>query len=392
MSAADKALALNAANTAGFGFNIPAQLTNSAYFKGGDGNVAAISPDFKPAANWKFNIGTQKELTDDLMVGADLIFSKEKDPYIMQDMRLVKSGTAPDGRPIYKNCVVNVSNPTGACVSRSNWDLLLTNSDESAKSMVATLFSDWTIAEGLKLKAGYSYQDVEETHPMTSTTPNSNYDRYVSADPNNASPATSNYETPHRFTLNLSYSKAFFGDYRTRFNLFGQRVQGRGYSYTFVGDPGFGDALGRSRNRNLLYIPTLDDSKVVFSSDAVKTAFNDFVAANGLEKYRGQIAPRNGFNSSWWTRVDLKVTQELPAFEADHDAEIYFSIMNVGNLLNSDWGVRQQVGFPYVQSIVTATINANGQYVYSNVSQPRSQTIEDRSSVWNAAVGIDYRF
>jgi outer membrane receptor for ferrienterochelin and colicin len=392
MSAAERAIILNAANTQGFGYNIPSQLLDSKYFKGGDGNVQAISPDFKAASNWKFNIGTQKELTEDLVVGADAIFSKEKDPYIMQDLRLVKSGTAPDGRPIYRNSVVDVTNPTGTRVSRSNWDLLLTNSDESAKALILSTFADWTITEGLKLKAGYAYQDVEETHPMTSTTPNSNYDRYVSADPNNATPSTSNYETPQRFTLNLSYNVNLIGDYSTRFSLLGQRVEGRGYSYTFTGDPGFGDALGASRNRNLLYIPKVNDEKVIYSTPAVKDAFDAFIAANGLEGYRGQIAPRNGFNSSWWTRVDLKVTQEIPAFSAEHDAEIFFSVMNVGNLVNSDWGVKQQVGFPYVQSVARATINAEGKYVYSAFTAPRAESIEDRSSVWNAAIGIDYRF
>ncbi len=395
MTPADRALALDSANTAGFGYNIPSQLLNPTYFKGGDGSVQAISPDLKAAANWKFNIGTQKSITDELVVSADAIFSKEQDPYIMQDMRMVKSGTAPDGRPIYKNCVVNVANVSGPCVARggsTNWDLLLTNSDESAKSMILSTSADWKIMEGLRLKAGYAYQDVEETHPMTSTTPNSNYDRYVSSDPSNATPSTSNYETPQRFTLNLSYNVNLVGDYQTRFNLLGQRVEGRGYSYTFIGDPGFGDALGASRNRNLLYIPKLNDEKVVYSTPAVKDAFDAFIAANGLEGYRGQIAPRNGFNSSWWTRVDLKVTQELPAFTDDHDAEIYFSVMNIGNMLNSDWGVKEQVGFPYVQAVARATINAQGQYVYSQFTAPRAQTIEDRTSVWNAAVGIEYRF
>lgn len=392
MSATDKATALNAANTQGFGYNIPALLKNTTYFKGGDGNVAAFSPDFKVTSNWKFNAGTQKELTDDLVVGADVIFSKEKDPLVTKDMRLVSNTTAPDGRPIYKNCVVNVANPTGACVSRSNWDLLLTNSDESAESKVVTLFADYTIMEGLKTKFGYAYQDVEETHPMTSTTPNSNYDRYVTSDPNNATPSTSNYETPHRFTLNVSYTANFVDGYPTRFNLFSQRVKGRAYSYTFSGDPGFGDSLGASRNRNLLYVPNVADNKVVYDAAFDKAAFDAFLASSGLDKYRGEIAPRNAFNSDWWSRVDLKVTQELPGFYPEHNAEIYFSIQNLGNLINSDWGVRRQVSFPYNQAVVNATINANGQYVFTKYTAPRDQTIEDRSSLWNAVVGIDYRF
>ncbi|MDZ7902344.1 MAG: hypothetical protein U5L01_07300 [Rheinheimera sp.] len=128
----------------------------------------------------------------------------------------------------------------------------------------------------------------------------------------------------------------------------------------------------------MLYIPKVNDDKVVYATPAIKDAFDAFIAANGLEGYRGQIAPRNGFNSSWWTRADLKATQELPAFNAEHDAEIYLSIMNIGNMLNSDWGVKEQVGFPYVQSVARATINAQGQYVFNQFTAPRAQTIEDR--------------
>lgn len=382
--------ALNAANTPNFGFKVPTILTNPTYFRGGDGNVAAIDPDFKASSNWKANIGTQKELTDDLVVGADIIYSVENDPLVTEDLRLQNNGVAPDGRPVYKNCVVNVANPAGACVARGNWDLLLTNSDESAKSFVFSGFADWKPIEGLTTKFGYSFQDVEETHPMTSTTASSNYDSFVTSDPNNASPATSNYETPHRFTLNIGYTLNLIDGYSTRFNLFGQRVQGRAFSYVFNGDPGFGDVLGASRNRNLLYIPAENDAKVVYAPTFNKAAFDAFIAENGLT--RGQISGRNDQNSSWWTRVDLKITQDIPTFADGHEGSIYFSIENLGNLLNDDWGSRKQIGFPYNNGIVTATTNAQGQYVYSTFTSPTAQRSLDNSSLWQMVAGIQYRF
>ncbi|MDF3124387.1 TonB-dependent receptor [Rheinheimera sp. 1928-s] len=384
--------ALNAANTPNFGSEVPDILKSPTYLRGGDGNVASLDPNFKAPANWKFNVGTQKELTEDLVIGADLILSKEKDPLKTVDLRLQSNGTAPDGRPIYRNCVVNVADISGACVSRNNWDLLLTNSDESGLSKIASTFVDWTIAEGLKARFSYAYQSTEETHPMTSTTANSNYDRLVTDDPLNPTPAPSNYETPNRFTLNLNYSANLIDGYPTNFNVFAQRTEGRAYSYTFIGDPGFGDALGRSRDRNLLYVPTANDSKVVYGADFDLDAFNSFIADNGLEGNRGGIAPRNGSNSDWWTRVDLKVTQEIPAFSEEHQGLLYFSIMNVGNLLNDEWGSRRQIGFHYQQAVVAATMNDDGQYVYETFRAPRDQSVLDSSSVWSMVLGLEYKF
>lgn len=390
LPAALREQALNAANTPNFGFAVPSILTNPTYFRGGDGNVAAIDPNIKISSNWKFNLGTQKELTDDLVVGGDVIYSMEKNPLVTEDLRLRSNGVAPDGRPRYSNCVVNVANPTGPCVARNNWDLLLTNSDESAKSLVFSTFAEWKPLEGLTTKFGYSFQDVEETHPMTSSTASSNYDTYVTSDPNNAKPATSNYETPHRFTISIGYTMNLIDGYATRFNLFGQRVQGRAFSYVFSGDPGFGDALGASRNRNLLYIPAVNDARVVYGPAFNKSAFDAFIEQNGLT--RGQISGRNDQNSAWWTRVDLKITQDIPTFADGHEGSVYFSIENLGNLLNDDWGSRKQIGFPYNSPIVTASINEQGQYVYTNFIPPRAQTVFDNSSLWQMVAGIQYRF
>ena len=73
-----------------------------------------------------------------------------------------------------------------------------------------------------------------------------------------------------------------------------------------------------------------------------------------------------------------RFTQQFPAFfPGGAKAEFYFDIFNVGNLLNSNWGVLNQVGFPYFASDVTTSLRACGagtgcaagqtnQYVYQS--------------------------
>lgn len=378
-ASAEVLAALDASNTPNFGFEVPDLMKTEAYFKGGDGEVNALDPNFKAPGIWKLNLGVQSEVAEGLVMGGDIILSKEKNPAIVQDMRLSVKSELFDGRPVYQ------SN------GHSNPDILLTNSNESATSKVLSMFADYKVNAKWSLKAGYSYQDVEETHPMTSSTATSNYKYLMTMDPKNPTPSTSNYETPHRFTLNLGYKTELFSGYATRFNLFAQRVKGRGFSYTFDNDPGYGDLVGGGNDRNLLYVPTENDANVIYGAGFDQAAFNQFLADSGLDKYRGQVAPRNGFNSDWWSRVDVKITQELPVFAEGHKAKFYVSMNNVGNFIDPHWGVRKQVGFPYNNTVVDATV-VNGKYQFNKFLTPRENEALDSSSTWSVLLGVEYNF
>ena len=81
-----------------------------------------------------------------------------------------------------------------------------------------------------------------------------------------------------------------------------------------------GDTFGHYiSRRHLLYVPTGEDDPLVVFADSFNTeAFFDALQKNGLNRYAGKIAPRNAFNSDWWTWFDLRVEQEFPAFRETH--------------------------------------------------------------------------
>jgi hypothetical protein len=83
--------------------------------------------------------------------------------------------------------------------------------------------------------------------------------------------------------------------------------------------------------------------------------FNAFIQRSGLSKFEGQIAPRNAFRSSDVATGDIQIAQEIPAlFPKGAKGEFYFDIINFLNLIDRNWGVDTQVGFPYVFAPVTA--------------------------------------
>ncbi len=385
--------ALDASNTANFGFEVP-QLSVSSLV-GGDGAVNALDSNFNVPAIWKYNLGVQKEFESGLVAGADVIYTQQKDSAKTHPLNTVQVGTAPDGRPLYQDVDLLdpdcVSNPTGGdCSGRSTTDYILTNADVDGTALIVSFFANQDFDNGFAYSAGYAYMDAEEGSPMNAATVSSNFGNLSVKDLNNPEIATSNYEVQHRLTLNLSYKYELVAGYATTVNFFAQRVKGKAFSWTFDGDPGFGDERS-SEDRNLLYVPLENDPIVTYGADFDLAAFNQFIEDQGLEGSRGTILDRNSANSDWWSRVDFKISQEIPGIVKGHSGSIYFSIKNLGNFLNDEWGKYEQVNFEYNAPVVDAKI-VNGKYEYTNFDGYRGQSVNSSASSWSAIIGVNYKF
>jgi outer membrane receptor for ferrienterochelin and colicin len=391
-SAAELA-ALDGSNTSNFLFELPA--LSVANLTGGDGAVNALDGDFDIPAIWKMNLGTQHSFENDVLVGLDVIYSRYKDSAKTIPLNVVPNGIAPDGRPTYRDFdAFDTDCQTGGDLSRcgrSTTDYYLTNADDNGDALVVSTFATKRFDNGFKGTVGYAFQNINDGSPMNSSTASSNFGNLSVNDLLEPGIATSNYETEHRFTLNLSYVTQFIDGLDTRFTLFGSRQSGRSYSYTFDGDPGFGDERS-FEDRNLLYVPLEDDQFVTYGPGFDLAAFNAFIEEAGLEGKRGTILPRNSQNSDWWSRVDLRVSQQIPGFMEGHKGEVYFAIRNLGNLLSSDWGVLRQVPFEFNSPVVDAEINDNGTYTYTNFDGDRGQSIFSNSSTYSVRIGVKYTF
>ena len=382
-------------------FDIPDSLVTAVSTGTANVGVNALDPAFDIPAEWKFALGASwwmdlPVLGDGLRFDADLLYSKTQNAAIYKDLTLEQIDTMADGRPVYRpidrsdpDCAVDPA--SAACSSRSfNNDFLLTNTDGGEAiigSFSVTQSYDW----GFDWTLGYAYTDAEDTSPMTSSVAFSNYANVAVFDPNNPDVATSNYEIPHRITLQLNYEKAFFGDYDTRFTLFGRANQGRSYSFAFSGDDGdvFGDGVDF---RHLLYIPTgPTDPNVIFDPGFDTAAFFDFVRDNDLEQYAGGAVPRNSQDGDWWTKFDLRIEQELPGFMEGHRSSAFMVIENLGNLINDEWGSLREASFP--QSLGVVDVDRVGsQYVFQDFFTPALTSRVTDPSLWEIRVGLRYKF
>ncbi len=357
-------------------------------------NVNALDPDFEVPSQWRATLSVDYDadlgpLGDGWRFGADALFSSVRNQVFFTDVRaqpvtVAANALTPDGRQRYFDVI------GGATSTNTNTDIFLTNTKRGRAYIGILRFEkEWDF--GLNVNGSYTYQDVKDQAPATSSTAGSNYTNGAFVDANNVAYGISNDEVKHFFKYGVSFNKALFGDYKTNIGLFGETRIGHPYSYTFqdfgsgrsalFGTIGRSSATNTSGNRYLLYVPTgLNDPRVSYSNDAFAQAFNTFIDASGLGKYRGRVAPRNAFNSKWFTRLDLSLSQELPTgLGGNSRFKIFADIENFTNLINKRWGQVREFVFPYNVAVaqaqcLTTAGNANGVgTVTTNVSQPCAQ-------------------
>ncbi|MFK7887482.1 MAG: carboxypeptidase regulatory-like domain-containing protein [Gammaproteobacteria bacterium] len=384
-------------------FDIPQDLFDAVANGTADSGVNALDPGFDIPSDWKFSLGAVMDfdlpggLGEGYTFSIDALISRQQNAAIIRDITAVQVGTAPDGRPIYRGIDfsdVDCGNPTSPDCSGRSQDFLLTNApgdgEQQTYSFALSKAYDW----GLDWSFGYAYTEASDFNPMTSSVAFSNFTNYATSDPQNPGEAQSNYEIQNRLTLRMGFQRAFFGDNLTKVTLFGSANEGRPFSYTFSDGFPFGDFAGFGRSgRQLLYVPTgPNDPNVDFAwSAAENAAFFNFLEDSGLNRFAGGIAPRNALRSDWWTKFDLRIEQELPGFADGQKFATFLIIENLGNLLNDDWGVLREAGFPRFQQAVEADIVGN-QYVYESFFDPNAQGRDTDASTWEMRFGFRYDF
>jgi hypothetical protein len=354
----------------------------------GNSTTNALDPNFRIPSQWRATISADYQadlgpLGDGWNLGADFLYSKVRDQVYFTDIRSVPipGSLTPDGRQRYRNLIDTLTS------TNTNTDILLTNT-QKGRAYIAVARFDKAWDFGLSVNGSYTYQDVKDRAPATSSTAGSNYSNGAFSDPNNVAYGISNDQVKHLFKFGATFERAFFGDYKTTFALFGESRAGHPFSYTFqdfgsgrsavFGTTGRSTATGTAGNRYLLYVPTgPSDPLVTYSDAAFRDALDAFISSSGLGKYRGRAAPRNAFRSPWFTKLDLHVSQELPVPAWGRARiKLFADIENFTNFLNKNWGQQREYVFPYnaavaqVQCLTTAGNGFGQGTVAANVSQP----------------------
>lgn len=313
--------------------------------------INALDPHFKIPSEWRGTLSADYKanlgpLGDGWQLGADFFYTKTIDGIGFYDARSVVTGlTTPDGRPRYTSI-------DGTTLS----DIVMTNFNKGRSYVWVARFDkawDW----GLSVGASYTWEDVKDNAAATSSQATSLYKFTVFADPNRSAYGISNDQVKWQVKWHVDYEHAFFGDYKTKFSLFGTRQAGRPFSYTMqeagsgARSASFGTVLNTSNY--LLYVPTgINDPKVSYDNATTQAQLDSYINNSALKDYRGQIAPRNIDRSRTKTRLDLHIEQEIPTFLGHSRISLFADAENFLNLINKKWGIQAQVPFSYSVPLV----------------------------------------
>lgn len=374
-------------------------------------NTGALAPDFHLPRVLKATLSGDYSLFG-FKVGADYYYSNTLDGVIFTDARSQVIGTLPDGRPRYGNPFFTNDN---------NYDIVTGNTSKG-RSHIGVLRARKDFDFGLSLAGSYTLQDIRDVSAATSSTINSNYRFQIFGDPNRPALGTSNDQTTWQFKYSVGFDRAFFGDYRTIIQLFGETKAGRRYSYGMIDNTRnrslvFGTVLTADQSTNLLYVPTGPNDPIVsYDSAATQAALDGLINGTNLRNYRGQVSPKNIARSRANTRIDLHLEQEIPTFIGKSRVTLFGDINNLTNLINKKWGGLRLLGFPQAAGVVqvqcltapTATVPTPGapntgvvattsaqtcaQYRYSSFSTPNDTALNVTQSLYAIRLGARFTF
>lgn len=167
-----------------------------------------------------------------------------------------------------------------------------------------------------------------------------------------------NYILPNRLIASVSYRKEYAKYFATTVSLFYEGGESGRFSYLYannLNNDGGGNAmLYIPKDKSEITFADLFDTnkkspnygKVIYTASQQETDFWNYVEQDAyLRTHKGKYAMRNGALMPWVNTFDIKILQDffIHAGGKRNTIQVGLDIINVGNLLNSKWGIRHSV-------------------------------------------------
>jgi hypothetical protein len=363
------------------------QVANPAFFF-----YCTTAPDFNLPQIWRSNLGYDIKMNRGWTSTVDLLFTKDINAQMTRNYGLItpsSSLSGPGTRPIY-GATDRAQGPFGG--STSAYVFTNTNLGYSFNAS-AQVQKSW---ETMSLMVGYNFLDAKDAASIDAEISSDAYDRNPAnvLNTNVGVLTPSLYGNKHRvigaFSKKFTYSNDRLA---TTISLFTEYAQGGRYSYTYSGDiNNDGSVLN-----DLMYIPTdADIAKMNFSGtnvDAQRAAFKSYIAQDDyLSENRGQFAEKYASLAPWYNHWDLRILQDLN-IKTKNKLQLSLDILNVGNLFNSAWGVRQLASYTGLAQPVAVSVTGTEPVYTFDLSQKNTYFDDfNIASRWQMQVGLRYIF
>jgi hypothetical protein len=266
---------------------------------------------------------------------------------------------------------------------------------------------------GFYANVAYTHSGSKDINDGGSTASTIWSSRDVAGNPNAPNISNSSFVEPNRIIASLIYKKDYLQHASTSVGLIFEMANNGAVSYISSAGSN-GDANGDGATNDLIYIPKnqsdielIPDTKANPATAAQQwQQLSAFINQDKyLRTHEGEFAQRNGVIMPYFKRFDFKVTQDfyIMAGKTKNTLEFSLDIINVGNLLNHNWGVYQNtytginsgsVSLLKYEGIDAATKRPEYNFPLYNGAAPTRSFINDSSQLsrFQCQFGVRYIF
>ena len=307
-------------------------------------NFAKVDENFKLPQLWRTSVAADFRLPWEMVLTLEAMYSKDINAVTQRNINLpdpVGNFTGVDDRPRWNSGKLNKD------VSSM---MVLTNTNKGHQASLTVQLTK-QFSNGLSGMIAYTYNNAKDLTANPGSVALSAWRSSASVGSlNDPGVSYSAFSMPHRVNGYISYSVDWAKNHlRSTFTLYYSGTNQGRLSYVFSNDMN-GDTFGQ----DLIFIPRPDQTnfvdvknketgKVTYSATEQQRDYEAFLNGNSyLKKRQGQYAERYGDVQPWINQFDFKFMQDIASnFGSNNRYSLQFSvdILNVGNLLNKNWGV-----------------------------------------------------
>ncbi|MCM1028785.1 MAG: TonB-dependent receptor [Pseudoflavonifractor sp.] len=385
-------------------FDLPTQISDENHVAGS--KISGVASDFKMPQIWKSSIALdwQVPVKFPFTLTGEFIYTKNINAVTLDNINIIDPSQWPGGEAANRFAGPDnrLKYPATYTYVGGGKNAVVLDNTSKGHGYTFNLTANMRPIDNLSLMAAYTHTESKEVSGMPGNDPVSTWQGLITIDgPNFGTVQRSRYVIPDRLIASATWTIPF--TYKglarnTNISLFYTGYSSTGNSFCYTNDMN-GDGI----NNDLIYIPAKGEN-LNFKTPEDAIAFEAFINQDSyLSSHRGQYAEAYAARAPWVHTFDLRLMEEFEfnIGKTKHAIQLSFDIMNIGNLLNSSWGVQKiatqasngcrVLKYEGVDAankpIYSMMKNANGEY-YSTTYDYNY----NNSQCWQMQVGIKYLF
>lgn len=377
--------------------------------------INVIDKDFKFPQVLRANLATDKNLGNGFILTLEGVFTKNINNAFYQELNVSSAG---DGTV----AIGSTTRPLWTKYTNTSFAQVIKLSNTSkGYSFNTTVQLQKMFSKGWAGSLAYTFGTSSSLNDIPSSVALSNWRGVQSVNGlNRLELSRSNFDAGSRVSGYISKEFKYLKYFSTTITLFYNGQTGQKLSYVYSRNITGEDRAATSSSTSLVYVPANFTEANFADISGGKTAtqqwadFQEFAKNNKyLQKHMGQNVERNGDKLPWENHFDLRIAQNFMFKE--HRLQVFFDIVNVGALLNADWGRSFGNGdgfYPQTSTLFTALVSGSQkkdgvsftptaaapafQFNINNFTKIgdtyRPYSVSTFTSRWNSQLGLRYSF